>query len=219
MSKQQTFINEIAPVICFYANKYGYKYPSAIIAQACCESGYGQSKLATNDYNYFGMKAGSSYKGNTATYKTKEEYQNGKLTTITAKFRSYNNMNEGVEGYFAFIMGYKRYANLKTASSAEQYINLLKEDGWATSSKYVNTLTNILNTHELKKYDGTAYRYDWNQSEALYNPEKTVSDIFIENTAYDIIAGKYGSGEQRRLNIGKYYEDIQAKVNEILKAR
>lgn len=213
------FIREIAPYICYHARANGYKYPSAIIAQACLESGYGKSKLSQNDHNYFGMKAGSKYTGNTASYKTKEEYKEGKLTTISARFRSYNNMDEGVQGYFAFIGGYSRYSNLKLATSSEDYITKIKNDGWATSYKYIENLKRILYTYDLKKYD----EYANNDATYIDIPEqyitKTVSDIFIEETALKVIQGKYGSGEERKKKIGRYYDDIQAKVNELLKGK
>ena len=97
MSVQSDFIKTIAPVIQKYAVIYGYKYPSAIIAQACLESNYGQSQLAAKDFNYFGMKCGSSWTGASVNYKTKEEYTPGTLTDIRDNFRKYPNMEEGVK--------------------------------------------------------------------------------------------------------------------------
>ena len=37
---RQEFIDQIAPIICQYAAAYGYRFPSAIIAQACIESAF-----------------------------------------------------------------------------------------------------------------------------------------------------------------------------------
>lgn len=150
---KQDFINNVIPVIVRVAKEKGYKYPSAIIAQACCESAWGTSGLSSNYYNFWGMKCGSSYKGKSVNLKTKEEYTPGTLTTISDNFRAYNNIEEGVRGYFDFIQ-MTRYQNLKQATSPEDYITKLKLDGWATSSTYINTLTNILNTNGFKKYDG-----------------------------------------------------------------
>ena len=70
----QQFINKIAPIIVKEAQARGYKFPSAIIAQACLESCYGRSLLSSKYHNYFGMKCGSSWKGSKAVLKTKEEY-------------------------------------------------------------------------------------------------------------------------------------------------
>ncbi len=46
--------------------------------------------------------------------------------------------------------------------------------------------------------------------------QKTVS---IVDLAYEVIAGKYGTGEARKKALGSLYEDVQAKVNEILKKK
>jgi len=99
----QNFISTIAPLIQKYAASYGYKVASAIIAQACLESAYGTSQLASKYHNYFGMKTGSSWRGKSVNLSTKEEYTVGTLTTIKAGFRVYDNMEDGVKGYFDFI--------------------------------------------------------------------------------------------------------------------
>lgn len=151
----EEFTVKVIPVILEKAKEKGYKYPSAIIAQAICESGVkrGGSILSNLYFNYFGMKKGSSYKGKTVKLKTREEYKQGVLTTIFSEFRSYDSIEQGIEGYFNFIGNLKRYSNLKDATSAIDYINKLKQDGWATSFSYVKTLTKILQENGLEKYD------------------------------------------------------------------
>ena len=142
---------QIAPIIQKYAKVYGYKVASPIIAQACLESAYGKSGLAKY-HNYFGMKAGKNYSGPSVKMKTKEEYQKGVLTEIYANFRTYSDMDSGVKGYFDFIST-KRYANLKTATTAEQYLTFIKLDGYATSNSYVKSCMNVVNKYNLKMYD------------------------------------------------------------------
>ena len=151
MGTQETFIMQIAPIIQKYAKVYGSKVASPIIAQACLESAYGKSGLAKY-HNYFGMKAGKNYSGPSVKMKTKEEYQKGVLTEVYANFRTYPDMDAGVKGYFDFIST-KRYANLKTATTAEQYLTLIKLDGYATSNSYVKSCMNVVNKYNLKMYD------------------------------------------------------------------
>ena len=146
------FVQNVIPRIAYIAKQKGYKYPSAIIAQAICESNWGTSSLSSKYYNFFGMKCGSSWKGKSVNLKTKEEYKVGTLTTIKDNFRVYDNVDAGIEGYFDFIK-MTRYQNLNEATSPEDYITKLKNDGWATSSTYINTLTNILNVNNLKVWD------------------------------------------------------------------
>lgn len=146
------FIGAIAPVIQKYAKKKGYKIASTVIAQACCESAFGTSSLGYKYHNYFGMKCGGSWKGASVNMKTKEEYTVGTLTTIRDNFRAYDSMDAGVSGYYDFISA-KRYANLKTATTYRQYAEMLKADGYATSSSYVNTLCTIVEKYGLDVYD------------------------------------------------------------------
>lgn len=150
-AEQESFINEIAPLIQREGKARGYTIVSTAIAQACIESGWGLSGLAKKN-NFFGMKCGSGWKGPFVTMNTKEEYTQGQLTTIRDSFRVYNNMSDGVKGYYDFISS-SRYANLKTATTPRQYAERLKADGYATSSTYVNTLVNTVNVHNLSRFD------------------------------------------------------------------
>ena len=151
-SKQNTFIETIAPIIMKEAKARGYHVCSAIIAQACLESAWGQSTLASVHHNYFGMKCGSSWTGKRCTKSTNEEYTPGQYTTIKADFRAYDSMEDGVKGYFDFIST-KRYAALKQAQTAQSYLELIKSAGYATSSTYVRNNMSIVDKYALCKYD------------------------------------------------------------------
>ena len=154
-AQQKEFINQIGPIIQEEAKARGYKVCSPIIAQACIESAFGTSSLGYRWHNYFGMKCGSSWKGKSVNLSTKEEYVPGQLSTIRDNFRVYDSMEDGVKGYFDFIST-KRYANLKDAKTPKEYLELIKKDGYATSSSYVNTNMNCINRYDLE-------RFDWNK--------------------------------------------------------
>lgn len=151
MTKVEQFVNKIAPIIQQIAAERGYLICSTTIAQAIIESRYGESGLAKY-HNYFGLKCGSSWKGASVNMKTKEEYTVGTLTTIKDNFRAYPSMVEGVKGYYDFIST-KRYTNLKTATSYTEFAQLLKADGYATSSSYVKTLTDTVAKYNLSRFD------------------------------------------------------------------
>lgn len=150
-SEIESFLTEIAPLMVKEARKRGYKIVSTAIAQAIIESNWGMSGLAKY-HNYFGLKCGSKWAGNSVNMKTKEEYSVGTLTTINDNFRVYDSMVDGVKGYYDFIST-SRYFNLKIASTPKQYAEYLKADGYATSSTYVNTLVNTVNKCNLTVYD------------------------------------------------------------------
>lgn len=151
-SQAKTFIERMAPLMKAEAEKRGYAIVSTAIAQAVIEGAAGTSLLARNYHNHFGLKCGKAWKGASVNMRTKEEYKVGTLTTIKDNFRAYASDEEGVKGYYDFIST-SRYANLKTASSPEEYARMLKADGYATSSSYVNTLISTVNKYDLRKYD------------------------------------------------------------------
>ena len=152
ISRVEDFINMIAPLIISEGKKRGYSVFSTVIAQAIIESNSGKSILGYKYHNYFGMKCGSRWKGKSVNLKTKEEYTVGTLTTIKDNFRVYDSIEEGVKGYYDFIST-KRYANLKESKTYVEYAENLKADGYATSSKYVNTLCTTVDAYNLTKYD------------------------------------------------------------------
>lgn len=202
-SQTKAFIDAIAPIIQEYAKQYGYKLASPIIAQACLESNYGQSKLASVYHNYFGMKCGSSWKGKSVNLQTKEEYSYGVITTIKDNFRVYDNMMDGVKGYFEFISK-SRYSNLKSATTPQEYLERIKADGYATSSSYVTNNMNVILKHDLTKYDD-------------FIDKKSVLQI-----AQEVIAGKWGNGTKRKQaleNAGYNYREIQNQVNLLLSGK
>ena len=146
------FVLDIANYVRKYAPQYDIKVYSPIIAQAIHESGWGESKLSAKYHNYFGMKCGTKWTGRSVNMKTQEEYSAGSLSTISANFRAYDNMEEGVKGYFEFIQ-LPRYANLKGVTSPRQYLQNIKNDGYATGSQYVNNTMNLVNLYNLTQFD------------------------------------------------------------------
>lgn len=146
-----SFINQIAPLIQAEAKKRGYHVASPIIAQACIESAFGTSLLASKYHNYHGLKCGSSWRGKSVNLKTKEE-ANGTLYAIRDNFRVYDDMLSGVSGYFNFI-DTARYANLKDAPTPMIYLQLIKADGYATSSTYVQTCMKCVTKYNLEQFD------------------------------------------------------------------
>lgn len=195
-AQAKQFIETIGPIIQEEAKARGYKVCSAIIAQACIESGYNTSLLSMKYHNYFGMKCGSAWKGPSVNMATKEEY-NSQLVSIRDNFRCYPDMIAGVKGYFDFIST-NRYANLKGASTAQEYLELIKKDGYATSSSYVNTCMNVVTRYGLESFDG-----------GIYKP--ITPELILE-----IVNGDWGDGSVRKsklTNAGYNYEDVRQTIN------
>ena len=151
-----SFISQIGPIVQKYAALYGYRFPSAIIAQACIESAYGTSSLAYRYHNYFGIKWWRGCGRSAVNLQTKEEYSPGVLTSVKSGFAVGKDMEDGVKMYFEFIQRNSRYNNLKSAVSSKNYIELIRADGYATSSTYVTTVWNVVCTQNLGRFDKQA---------------------------------------------------------------
>lgn len=213
------FIEVIAKYVIKYANDYGIKVHSPIIAQAILESGWGGSTLASKYNNFFGLTCGGSWKGKSVNMATKEEYSVGTLTDIRANFRVFDSIEDGVKGYFEFI-NYSRYSNLKGVTSPEEYCRLIKADGYATSSTYVTNLMRVIRDNNLTRFDGTQENVEKGNEDMvsgeIVGTQLTGAEI-IELLAKEVINGIYGNGNERKKKLGELYPIIQKRVNELCK--
>lgn len=154
MAQQEDFIKAIAPYCIKYAKQYGFKVASPAIAQACLESGYGTSSKAKH-HNYFGLK----YRANRLTVNngtfidgSSEQKLDGSYVPITDQWFNFDTMEKGVEGYFQFI-NIANYSKVKIANTPLQYLQEIKNAGYATSINYVTNVNNVINKWNLSKYD------------------------------------------------------------------
>lgn len=119
--KKEEFIQKIAGYVKKYAAAYEIKVCSPIIAQAILESGWGESRLAKDYHNYFGLKCGTKWQGKSVNLATWEEYEAGTAMVISDYFRVFDNMEEGVKGYFELLQ-LPRYQNLKGITEPGRYL-------------------------------------------------------------------------------------------------
>lgn len=175
--KQSDFIEMIGHAAVSYYSDYGI-LPSLTIAQAILESNWGKSGLSKDCYNFFGMKwskdCGCDYK----EYKTKEQKKDGTYVTITARFRKYKNVSEGIRGYYDFLQ-YKRYQNLRGVIDYNKACDLIRQDGWATSLSYAQNLKKYIKQYNLDEYD----RYVLGIGDVLARYTVTASAIKIRKGA------------------------------------
>ena len=125
---------------------------SVNLAQAILESGWGESGLTRSANNFFGVKAGSRWRGPVVTLPTKEEVK-GKLITVMAAFRKYPSPEAAFADRVALFRLLPRYHRLFRVDSAAAEAQLLKECGYATDSRYPEKLIAIINTYNLTRFD------------------------------------------------------------------
>jgi len=148
------FIEQIAAAAKKYAPQFNIQVISPIIAQACLESAYGTSTKAQH-HNYFGLK----YKQNRVTCHSgyfrdggSEQNADGSYTPISADWYAFDSLDSGVLGYFQFI-NISRYSNVKGVTDPKKYLELIKQDGYATSLKYVDNVYNVILNNNLTRFD------------------------------------------------------------------
>ena len=191
---------------------------SVSLAQFILESGYGKSELAQKANNCFGMKkslsgntwSGSVWDGKSIyTKKTKEQNKDGSYTTITADFRKYPSVEDSIADHSAYLLGAKngskkRYAGLKGCKDYKKAAKIIKAGGYATSLTYVDKLCSIIEKWKLTQYDIKS---------------SSSSKKSIDTLAKEVIAGKWGNGEERKQKLtaaGYDYNAVQKRVNEML---
>lgn len=116
--------------------------PEAVLCQSASESGWGSSLLAAKYNNYFGIKAGSSWKGDYVLLPTKE-FINGKYITINEKFRRYSSFTASVKDYISFLKGNPRYSKVFEQKSVLGQLQALRNAGYATEPNYANIIYGI----------------------------------------------------------------------------
>lgn len=164
--EKKKFIAFIAPLAVADMKKNGV-LASVTIAQGILESGHGNSELAVNANNFFGMKcvlSGNTWTGSTwdgvskYTKVTKEDDGTGNLYDVTADFRKYQTAAESVGDHSAYLLGAmngskKRYEGLQGETDARTAITIIKNGGYATDTKYIDKVMRIIEANNLTQYD------------------------------------------------------------------
>nr|WP_291565141.1 MULTISPECIES: glucosaminidase domain-containing protein [unclassified Clostridium] len=155
-SPYRAFIEELSPKAIELYNKHGI-LPSITIGQAILESGWGKSDLSVKANNLFGIKADSSWKGESVSMTTSEYYND----VIQDKFRRYKNKTDSLDDYGKFLVENNRYKK-NGLFEATQYIGqakALENAGYSTKQDengnniYSNLLINVIKENDLQLID------------------------------------------------------------------
>lgn len=152
--KKQEFIEKVASLV-IAENEYRGNplFSSVVIAQSCLETGYGKSSLMIKANAIFGIKATKTWKGKVYNSKTKECYDGVTYVTINDCFRAYDNFSDSISDYFDLICKNSRYRKALVADTPKECIEAIKEGGYATDPKYVDSIMKIIESNNLTKYD------------------------------------------------------------------
>jgi LysM repeat protein len=128
-------------------NKFEYKIPAAItLAQGILESANGNSKLAVEANNHFGIKCHNDWTGKRIY---KDDDSEGEC------FRVYDKAEESFIDHALFLNTRSRYAFLfeYKVTDHEAWAEGLKKAGYATNPKYPQLLMDIVDRYDLDKLD------------------------------------------------------------------
>lgn len=147
-SRQARFLDEALPEA--LRLQFTENIPaSACVAMAIYESQYGQSKLAREHHNYFGLKAFSNWEGKRAENMVTRD--SGVLTT--ADFRSYPDTSSGFDGYVQFLKNSDRYDHALQSKNGVEFVSGLLRAGYCPDSNYLDSIRSIMDRHKLYKLD------------------------------------------------------------------
>lgn len=133
-----------------------YKIPASItLAQGLLETGGGQSRLAQQGNNHFGIKCKEDWTGK--TMKHTDDAPN-------ECFRVYDDPRQSYEDHSIFLATRKYYTNLFTLDIKDYkaWCHGLKKAGYATNPRYAYILIDKIEKYKLYEFDNT------NSKDVLY---------------------------------------------------
>ena len=149
--KPQDFINAIKDDAVASAVKTNV-YASFSIADAALESAWGTSKLSVQGHNLFGVKADSSWTGDTISFRTRE-FLNKKWVFVNALWRKYPSWLGSFTDHAEFLRDNKRYEKAFLADNVEEFTIAIANAGYATDPIYASKIISIIKQHQLKSFD------------------------------------------------------------------
>ncbi|MBC1402076.1 GW domain-containing glycosaminoglycan-binding protein [Listeria booriae] len=169
---QQEFINLLAGHAQEIQDQKGI-LTSITLAQAILESNWGESKLATEGRNLFGIKG--EYQKDSVTMPT-QEFENNEWITIDAAFRKYPTWFESLDDHAAlFLKGTSwdktKYQGVIKAKDYKTAANALQKAGYATDPGYADKLIELIEQRNLQAYD------------QIYDPIRYVKQVDDVGTA------------------------------------
>ena len=174
-AKYDSYIEKYAKLAVQSQTKH--RIPASItLAQGLLESGAGESRLAKECNNHFGIKCGGSWYGKSMRMND---------DALNECFRCYNNPKDSYEDHAEFLKK-PRYSFLfdSKINDYKSWAKGLKKAGYATDPNYPTKLINIIETYKLYEYDeGGKLLSEVNQSEDNTSKEFTdkIEEINGEN--------------------------------------
>ena len=181
------YIEKYAPLAVEQQTLYGI--PASItLAQGLLESANGNSRLAREANNHFGIKCGSSWDGESIRHDDDAAQE---------CFRAYSSPEESYIDHSLILLERRWYRPLFDLDPMDYkaWAHGLKKAGYATNPHYANLLIKIIEDNDLHRFD-TILLADWQSSDV---PEAKVEEVVASEEITE--PAKKPAPEPRRINI------------------
>lgn len=142
-NSRQQYIEQYAEAAMEQMRRYGIP-ASVTLAQGIIESANGQSYLAKNANNHFGVKG--TFNG---------QYMLANDDKANEKFKKYDSVSQSYEDHSKVLMSsrYTKYTQSLAHDDYKGWAAAIKKGGYATASNYVPAIIGVIETQNLQKYD------------------------------------------------------------------
>ena len=206
----QEIINAAVPV----ANDYGL-YPSVMIAQGNLESSGGQSALASNYNNIFGVK----YTSGTPVYLPTQEYLNGVMTNVVETFQSYSSVYDACVAQAQMLRGSSYYSGAWRENTSS-YLDATAwlEGRYATDPTYASKLNSVISELGLSIYDqgGEVSSASAVTTSSAATPNSVGTYKVQEGDSLSAIAAQYGTTVEALVSANSLESANDIHVGEVL---
>lgn len=153
MSKNQQYAEQYAEYAMLQMRRYGIP-ASVTLAQGILESSNGQSRLALNENNHFGIKATPTWIAGGGRYGLYSDDRPNE------KFCSYDSVGDSYEHHSRFLKENSRYARCFTLAPDDYkgWTQGIEQAGYATGGHYAESLQRIIERNGLQEYDRQVMR-------------------------------------------------------------
>ena len=162
-----------------------YHIPASItMAQACLESNNGNSSLAVDANNHFGIKCKGNWTGPTIKH---DDDAPGEC------FRKYRNASDSYRDHSEFLTGGLRYQFLfdYNIKDYKKWAYGLKKAGYATDPQYPERLLKIIDEFQLYKLDDNYAGSDGNIENASANRSRSLFSRIFKPHPSDRLSNPY----------------------------
>ena len=144
--KTRAFVDRYGQGIIKAIKGTGLFFPT-VVAQKCLESGYGESSLAMNDFNFGGIKYNPNLPG-VIGYVVKDtfEYRGGRKIPVQAKFSKFKDVESGINATITVLKG-DRYKDARlNAKTPQEQVLMIARAGYTTTpaNTYLSKLKGII---------------------------------------------------------------------------